>query len=192
MKPRFFRTPALFRKWLKDNQTSATELLVGFYKKGTGKASITWPESVDQALCFGWIDGVRKSLGAESYAIRFTPRTPTSNWSVVNTRRAQALIETGLMQPAGLRAFQARDQKKTRRYSFEQAENITLDELLEETFREHAGAWKFFQAQPPGYRKVITHWIMSAKQPATRARRLDRVIEVSAARRRVDLMRPNR
>lgn len=190
MKPVFFKTPAAFRKWLAQNHGKKNELLVGFYKKGSGKPSITWPESVDQALCFGWIDGVRKSLDEDSYTIRFTPRKATSIWSAVNIKRAGELITAGLMQPAGLRAFEARDESKTNRYSFEQRDKIELDDVLESTFRAHASAWKFFQAQPPGYRKIMLFWIMSAKQQATRERRLARLMEVSAQEKRVDLMKP--
>ena len=145
---------------------------------------MTWPESVDQALCFGWIDGVRRSIDEDSYSIRFTPRRPNSIWSAVNLKKAEALIEQGLMRPAGQRAFDARDPAKTNRYSFEQ-QHIAFDADSEKEFRRNRGAWKFFQAQPPGYRKVATFWVMSAKQQATRARRLARLIDTSAAGLRI-------
>ena len=184
MKPTFFATPAAFRKWLTSNHEKAKELLVGYYKKGSGKPSMTWPESVDQALCFGWIDGVRKSIDEDSYTIRFTPRRPNSIWSAVNIKKAEVLIEQGLMQPAGRRAFDARDPAKTNRYSFEQ-QNIAFDADTEKRFKSNKRAWSFFEAQPPGYRKIATFWVMSAKQEATRAKRLARLIETSAAGLRI-------
>src|SRR5688572_6440582 len=155
MRPTFFATPADFRRWLERNHDSVTELWVGFHKKGTGKPSITWPESVDQALCFGWIDGVRKSVDPDSYKIRFTPRRPGSIWSTVNTKRAKELSKLGLMNDAGLKAFAARDEKKTKQYSFER-DNVAFDPPLEKRFRASRKAWKFFDSQPPGYRKLAT------------------------------------
>jgi uncharacterized protein YdeI (YjbR/CyaY-like superfamily) len=191
MEPTFFATPKDFRKWLKKNHASADELIVGFYKKDSGKPSITWPESVDQALCFGWIDGVRRSLGEDSYTIRFTPRRAKSIWSAVNVKRMKQLIEEGLVEPAGLKAWEARDPKKTNRYSFEQREEAVFDKTLEKKFRANSAAWKFFQAQPPGYRRVLTFWVMQAKQEATRERRLATLIKASASEKRIDMMRPN-
>lgn len=188
IKPTFFATPADFRRWLKKNHASVTELWVGFHKKGTGKPSITWPESVDQALCFGWIDGLRKSFTAESYMIRFTPRKPTSIWSAVNIKRAQELTRLGLMQPAGTKAFGRRNAEKSIRYSFEQA-HVKLNPAYEKQFRTNQRAWEFFQSQPPGYRKVSTWWVLSAKQEITRQRRLAALISDSEAGRRIAPLR---
>jgi len=188
MKPTFFATPADFRQWLKKNHASATELWVGFHKKGTGKPSITRPESVDQALCFGWIDGLRKSFTAESYMIRFTPRKATSIWSAVNTKRARELTRLGLMQPAGTKAFGRRNAEKSIRYSFEQA-HVKLNPVYEKQFRTNQRAWEFFQSQPPGYRKVSTWWVLSAKQEVTRQRRLAALISDSEAGRRIAPLR---
>lgn len=184
MKPTFFPTPAAFRRWLQKNHHKATELLVGFYKKDSGKKSITWPESVDQALCFGWIDGVRRRIDDISYSIRFTPRRRGSIWSAVNIRRATALAEEGLMSPTGLRAFEARDEKKSAIYAYENAPR-TLPPDAEKTFRANKKAWEYFNAQPLWYRRVVTHWVVSAKKEETRARRLATLIADSAAGRRV-------
>jgi uncharacterized protein YdeI (YjbR/CyaY-like superfamily) len=187
IKPTFFATPADFRKWLAKHHGSEAELWVGFYKKASGKPSITYPESVDQALCFGWIDGVRKSVDADSYMNRFSPRNAGSIWSVVNTKRAQELIDLGLMTPAGAKAFAARDPAKTQRYSFERANvNLSPDQL--EQFRASKRAWEFFQAQPPGYRKIAMWYVLSAKQPATQQKRLARLIADSAQGRRIGML----
>jgi len=188
MKPVFFATPADFRRWLKKHHKSTAELLVGFHKKGSGRPSITWPESVDEALCFGWIDGVRRSLDDESYTIRFTPRRPGSNWSLINVRKAEALISGGRMEPAGLEAFEARDEAKSGVYSFEQRENAKLDGKAEANFKANRAAWKFFQAQPPGYRKIAAFYVMSAKREETRDRRLQRLIADSEAGRRIGML----
>ncbi|HWM85211.1 MAG TPA: YdeI/OmpD-associated family protein [Kofleriaceae bacterium] len=189
-KPRFFAGPARFRAWLEKHHASATELLVGFYKVGTGKPSITWPESVDQALCFGWIDGVRRSLGDESYTIRFTPRRPRSIWSAVNIARAGELIAGGLMRPAGLAAFRARTGDRSGIYSYEQRHAAQLAPEQEAMLRATPKAWQFFQAQPPSYRKAITHWVTSARKEETRLRRLARLIEGSANGQRLDRLDP--
>jgi uncharacterized protein YdeI (YjbR/CyaY-like superfamily) len=188
LKPTFFATPVKFRRWLKKNHASTKEFWVGFYRKGTGKPSITWPESVDQALCFGWIDGLRKSCDSESYMIRFTPRKSTSTWSAVNTKRAQDLIRLGLMQPAGGKAFEGRDAKRSKLYSFEQ-KGAALGTAYEKQFRANRNAWQFFQSQPPGYRKTATWWVVSAKQEATRHRRLATLISDSGAGRRIAPLR---
>ncbi len=185
MEPTFFPTPEDFRAWLHANHERETELLVGFYKKGTGKPSITWPESVDEALCYGWIDGVRRRVDDEAYSIRFTPRKQKSTWSAVNIARVGELIETGRMQPAGLKAFHAREESNSRIYAYEK-EPAEFDAALEERFRANEKAWNFFQAQPPGYRRTSTHWVTSAKQEATRLRRLDKLIADSALERRLD------
>lgn len=184
MQPTFFPTPAAFRAWLEKHHATEKELLVGFHKRDSGKPSITWPESVDQALCFGWIDGVRKRIDDKSYTIRFTPRKKGSNWSAVNIKRAKELIEAGQMRPAGLDAFEARSEEKSRMYSYER-QTAALSPADEKRFRAHRAAWNFFSEQPPGYRKVMAHYVTSAKQEATRARRLDRLIDASAKRQRL-------
>lgn len=189
MEPTFFASASEFRRWLRHHHGTATELWGGFYKKGSGRPSITWPESVDEALCVGWIDGLRKSLGADAYMIRFTPRKPGSNWSTVNTKRAEELTEAGRMRPAGLRAFEARDPKKSGVYSFEQRKQAELTPEGLDRFKRHAAAWRFFESQPPGYRRIVVFWVMSAKQEATRTRRLDTLIADSAAGRRIAMMR---
>jgi len=154
MKPTFFKTQADFRRWFEKHQQSTKELLVGFYKKSSGRPSITWPESVDEALCFGWIDGIRRSLDDISYTIRFTPRRSTSIWSSINIKRAQELIDQGLMRPAGLDAFQARRENKSGIYAYEQRTE-KLPEPYESEFKKNKTAWDFFQAQPPWYRKTV-------------------------------------
>jgi uncharacterized protein YdeI (YjbR/CyaY-like superfamily) len=176
---RFFRTPADFRRWLTKHHATARELWVGFYKTGSGKPSITWPESVDQALCFGWIDGIRKSIDEESYKIRFTPRKASSIWSAVNIRRVGALAGEGLMQPAGLEAFAARKANKSGIYSYEQR-SAKLPEPYEARLRQDPAAWDFFQSQPASYRKAAMWWVVSAKKEETRAKRLATLIEDSA------------
>ena len=190
MEATFFETPADFRAWLADHHDEARELWVGFHKKGTGRPSITWPEAVDQALCFGWIDGVRKRIDEASYAIRFTPRRPGSIWSAVNVKRVAELTELDLMQPSGLAAFAARDEAKTNRYAYEQGA-AALDEESEQRFREHPTAWAFFQTQPPSYRRTAAWWVISAKKEETRRKRLAVLIEDSAQGRRLaSLTRP--
>lgn len=164
---------------------SATEAFVGFYKKKTGKPSMTWSESVDQALCFGWIDGRGKSLGDESYMIRFTPRKPGSNWSKVNVAKIEELTRQGLMHPAGIEAFEARKEDRTGVYSFERDEPAELGEVFEAQFKAQEAAWEFFQTQAPWYRRSVTHWVVSAKREATRERRLATLIEDSASGRTV-------
>ena len=190
MKPKFFSTPADWRAWLEQNHESETELWVGFYKKGTGKPSITWPESVDQALCFGWIDGIRKTIDDESYVIRFTPRRRGSIWSNVNIRRAGELISTGLMRAAGKKAFEARDPAKSGIYNFERTTPAKLPPAVKKVFMANKRAWKFFQSQPPGYRALVTNWVLTAKQETTRDRRLATLIKDSAAGQRIAQFRP--
>src|SRR6266542_540682 len=189
MKPTFFATPTDFRTWLEKHHADTSELWVGFHKKDSGRPSITWPESVDEALCVGWIDGLRKSVDVHSYMIRFTPRKRDSIWSAVNTRRAKELIEQARMLPAGLRAFEGRDPKKTNLYSFERRRAVTLDPALEKQFKANRQAWTFFQAQPDGYRRIAIFFVMSAKQEETRWRRLERLIKDSAAGLRIGLLR---
>ncbi len=181
MKPRFFATPADFRKWLEKNHDKISEQWVGFYKRDSGKPSITWPESVDVALCYGWIDGLRKSIDEISYRIRFTPRRKSSNWSAVNIKRVAELTKLGMMHAAGLKAFQERKEEKSGiySYSYEQRKNLQLTPELEKTFRADKKAWEFFQKQPPWYRRTCVFWIVSAKQDETRARRLIRLMNDS-------------
>lgn len=190
MKPTFFATPADFRKWFEKNHDMTAELLVGFYKKNSGKPSISWPESVDEALCFGWIDGVRRSIDAESYSIRFTPRRARSIWSNVNTKRVAELTKQGRMHASGLEAFKARDPKRSGIYAFEQRQkDQELDPALEAKIRKNKKAWAFFQAQPPGYRRLMSVYVMSAKKEETRLRRLARLIDDSAAGQRVGILK---
>jgi len=170
---------------------SETELWVGFYKKDSGKASITWPQSVDEALCFGWIDGIRKNIDEVSYKIRFTPRKQRSTWSAVNIKRVAELTEQGLMQKPGLEAFAARQENRSGIYSYEQR-SPELPAQYAKKLKKNATAWKFFQAQPPSYRKAVNWWVLSAKQEETRLKRLDKLIEDSAAGRRVPQFTPTR
>ena len=192
MDPIFFPTPADFRAWLAEHHTTSTELLVGFYKKGSGQPSITWPESVDEALCFGWIDGVTRNRDATSYIIRFTPRKARSTWSAVNIARVAELTREGRMQPAGLRAFEARTEDNSNIYAYEQA-NVALTEADEQQFQANPAAWAFFQAQPAGYRRTATWWVISAKREETRRKRLATLINDSAEGRTLaQLTRPRK
>jgi uncharacterized protein YdeI (YjbR/CyaY-like superfamily) len=192
-KPRFFASPGDFRAWLEAHHQHEKELLVGFHKRKTDRPSITWPESVDEALCFGWIDGVRRSLGPEAYTIRFTPRKPTSIWSAVNVRRVSALTDEGRMRPAGLRAFAARTPERTGVYSFERNRAAVLAPAQEKALRANRKAAAFFDAQPPWYRRTAIHWVISAKREETRERRLVQLITDSAAGRAIKpLIRPGK
>jgi uncharacterized protein YdeI (YjbR/CyaY-like superfamily) len=182
---KFFKSSSDFRKWLEANHAAAPELWVGFYKKTSGRSSITWPESVDQALCFGWIDGIRKSIDDISYKIRFTPRKSTSVWSTVNVRRALALTNQGLMHPKGLEALEKRKDNRSGIYSYEQRTDA-MPEPYAQKLRANKAAWDFFQAQVPSYRKVVSWWVVSAKKEETRQKRLDKLIEDSAQRRTID------
>lgn len=180
----FLDSPAAFRQWLEENHDTATELLLGFHKKGTGKPSLTYAEALDEALCFGWIDGVRKSLGETSYTIRFTPRKKGSIWSNVNIKHVERLTAAGRMQPSGLKAFEARDPAKSGVYLYEnQARELSAD--LEERFKADPKAWEFFRSQAPSYQRTIKGWVMAAKKEETRASRLSKLIEASAQGRRV-------
>ena len=184
----FFANPAEFRAWLEAHHADARELWVGFYKKGTGRPSVTWPKAVDQALCFGWIDGVRIGIDAERYANRFTPRAARSTWSAVNIKRVGELIEQGLMRPAGLKAFEARTEENSGIYSYEQGDNAALGDEFERRFQANEVAWRFFQAQPPGYRRTAIWWVVSAKKEETRHRRLATRIDDSAHGRTIALL----
>jgi uncharacterized protein YdeI (YjbR/CyaY-like superfamily) len=179
--PIFFATPADLRQWFEQNHAQMHEVYVGFYKKGSGQPSITWPESVDQALCFGWIDGVRKSIDEARYMIRFTPRKPKSIWSAVNISRMEELIEQGLVQPTGLAAFEARKADKSVVYSYEQkSENLKLGEAYEQQFRDQPESWAFFQSQAAWYQRAAIWWVISAKREDTQRKRLATLIEDSA------------
>jgi uncharacterized protein YdeI (YjbR/CyaY-like superfamily) len=190
MKPRFFAGPEEFRAWLEDNHDAAREILVGFYKKGSGKPSITWPESVEQALCFGWIDGVRRSLGDDSYTIRFTPRRSSSTWSRVNLEKVEELKSRGLMRPAGLRIYDERREARTGIYSYEQREAAALPGEYEERLRANPAAWEFWTSRPPSYRRAAVWWVVSAKREETRERRLARLIDDSRKGRTVPPLTP--
>lgn len=189
MEPVFFANPGEFHTWLEQNHTTAPELLVGYYRKGSGKPSMTWAESVEQALCFGWIDGVRRSVGDDAYSIRFTPRRPKSNWSLVNVRTVERLIAEGRMTETGLRAFEARGEATTGTYSFEQGE-VALTAEDEALIRANPDAWTQWQKFPPSYRKQASWWVVSAKQAATRSRRLQQLIDDSARGERIGVFRP--
>ncbi|OPC32666.1 YdeI/OmpD-associated family protein [Elizabethkingia miricola] len=184
MKPQFFSTPSDFRTWLENNHQAEAELLVGFYKVNSGKPSMSWSESVDQAICFGWIDGVRRSVDEESYTIRFTPRKKDSIWSAINIKKVEELSEQGLMKEAGLKAFSLRTENKSRIYSHEK-EPVPLHQDFEKQFRKNKTAWNFFTTQAPSYKKVMIHWIMSAKQEKTQLSRLEKVIQESEQQKRL-------
>ncbi len=179
VRPIFFETRLAFRKWLEQHHATARELLVGFYKKGSRRPSITWPESVDEALCYGWIDSIRKSIDELSYTIRFTPRKPDSIWSGVNIKRAQDLIEQGRMRPAGHKAYQARKENRSGVYSYERR-SVDLEEPFESLLKKNEAAWSFFQGQPPSYRKDIGWWVVSGKREESRVKRLEKLIAFSA------------
>jgi uncharacterized protein YdeI (YjbR/CyaY-like superfamily) len=178
-KPLYFGSTAEFRAWLETRHDQARELMVGFHKKGTGEPGITYHEALDEALCFGWIDGVRKSIDARRYTIRFTPRKPKSYWSAVNVHRALALQSQGRMAPAGVRAFEARDAQAARRYSFESRPR-ELPASLARRFRASKVAWTFFRAQAPHYQRAAIWWVISARKEETRVRRLDALMDHSA------------
>lgn len=188
----YFASPADFRAWLAEHHGSVRELWVGFHKRATGRPTLTWPESVDEALCFGWIDGLRQRVDERRYRIRFTPRRAGSIWSAVNLRRAEELIAEGRMRPPGQAAWEKRREDRTRRYSFEQ-ETAGLTPEHERDLRRDRAAWKFWTSQPPGYRKTASWWVESAKREETRRRRLAKLVEHSAAGRRIPpLARPDR
>jgi uncharacterized protein YdeI (YjbR/CyaY-like superfamily) len=191
--PVFFERAADWRRWLEKNHATAAELLVGLHRKTADRATLTYPQALDEALCFGWIDGVRRSLDPGRWTIRFTPRKAKSTWSLVNLRRAKALKKEGRMAHPGLKAFDGRDRARSGRYSFEQRTAPKLDRESARAFRAKARAWTFFQAQPQGYRKTATFWVMSAKKAETRARRLAQLVADSERGRRIGLLtRPAR
>ena len=179
-----FATSADFARWLKKHHAKAEVLWLGYHKRATGTPSITWPESVDEALCFGWIDGLRKRIDDERYVIRFTPRKTGSTWSAVNVHRMEALVALGRVQKAGLLAYEARSSDRTAIYAYEQR-SPELEDQYEKLFRKNQKAWAFYQAQAPSYRKSANWWVVSAKQESTRTRRLTQLIADSAAGRRL-------
>jgi len=185
MKPIFFTTAPEFRNWLEKRHRETQELWVGFHKKSSGQASITWPEAVDEALCVGWIDGQRKGIDEVDYAIRFTPRKPGSIWSVANVKRVEELRAQRRMQPAGLEAFEARTKDRSGIYSYEQRKTAELDEAQLRKFRANRNAWESFQAQPPSYQKAAVWWVVTAKTETTKLKRLEQLINDSAHGRTV-------
>ena len=189
MSATFFETPAAFHAWLVAHHESEEELWVGYYKKGTGLLSMTWPESVDEALCFGWIDGLRKRIDDKAYMIRFTPRRKTSVWSTVNINKVEAMLKTGLMQPAGIAAYERRKERRSEVYSYEQKAQHLPSEY-EERVKANPAAWDYFSNQLANWaRKASIHWVLSAKQEATRERRLGVLIECSAGGEKIPMLR---
>jgi uncharacterized protein YdeI (YjbR/CyaY-like superfamily) len=180
MEPKFFAKQSEFRNWLQKNHQKETELLVGFYKVNSGKPSITWSQSVDVALCFGWIDGVRKSIDKDSYQIRFSQRRSTSIWSAINIKKMEELTQLGLMQPAGLASFEKRTESRSKIYSHEK-DAVAFTPAFTKQFKSNKKAWNYFQSLAASYKKVSTHWVMSAKQELTRIKRLNQLIMESAA-----------
>jgi uncharacterized protein YdeI (YjbR/CyaY-like superfamily) len=185
METLYFKTAAEFRAWLVKHHATATELGVVLHKKGSGKATMTWSDAVDQALCFGWIDGVARRLDESARVQRFTPRKPRSNWSAVNIKKVEELTARGLMRPAGLAAFARRTEARSGVYSYENRHLATLDAEREATFRANPGAWSFFSSQPPSYRQTLIYRVMNAKREETRTKRLEKLIEASASGRRL-------
>jgi uncharacterized protein YdeI (YjbR/CyaY-like superfamily) len=187
VKLKCFKSQSDFHQWLESNHANVSELWVGFYKKHSGKGGLTYTQAVDEALCFGWIDGLKKRVDEFSYTHRFTPRKPKSNWSLVNIRHVERLRKAGRMQPAGLKAYAARDLGRSGAYSFENKPR-QLSPALQRQFKSDKAAWDFFQRQPPGYRRLASFWIMRAKQEETRQRRLARLMADSKQGRRLDLL----
>ena len=187
MTPRFFKTQAAFRTWLEIHHAAERELWVGFYKKASGRTGLAYLEAVDAALCFGWIDGIKKRVDEVSFMHRFTPRTKTSSWSLANTKRVAVLTKLGVVAPPGLKAFRERDRKRSGIYLYEQRER-PLDSASTRRFKARPDAWTFFLAQPPGYRRLATMWIMTAKREETRVKRLDAIIDASAEGKRIRWM----
>jgi uncharacterized protein YdeI (YjbR/CyaY-like superfamily) len=191
MKITYFKTQLEFRKWLEKNHEKLSELWVGFYKKSTLKPSITYPQALDEALCFGWIDGVRKNVDESSYTIRFTPRKKQSHWSAVNIKKYEELLKLNLVMSAGVKAFRDSDKKKALKYS-EERKSAKLDSIYEKKFKTNKKAWEFFSTQPPGYQRVCTFWIMSAKQEETREKRLKLLMDYSQVQKRLEMFKPNK
>jgi uncharacterized protein YdeI (YjbR/CyaY-like superfamily) len=187
---KFFRNPAALRKWLDANHSRVDELWIGFYKKASGKKGITYHEALDEALCFGWIDGIRKSVDADSFAQRFTPRRHRSVWSNVNIAKVKKLIDEGRMTEAGLAEFEKRSADRTAIYSFER-DSVAFPPALAKQFKAERKAWDFFQSQSPYYRRLATWWVVSARRDDTRQRRLLQLIDDSSAQRRVVALSPS-
>jgi uncharacterized protein YdeI (YjbR/CyaY-like superfamily) len=184
LNPKFFRTPLHFQRWLEKNHAKKRELWVGFHKKASGRPSITWPESVDEALCFGWIDGIRKRIDEISYEIRFTPRRRGSIWSAINIKRARELAKEKRMRPAGLKALAARIENRSGIYSYEQR-RAELEEPYNSRLKKNKPVWDFFQARPTSYRKMMSWYIMSAKTEETRSRRFEKLMKAAAKGKRL-------
>ncbi len=184
MSPTFFSKQSDFRKWLEKNYKTKTELVVGFYKVNSGKSSITWPQSVDEALCFGWIDGIRRSIDEQRYSIRFTPRKSTSIWSAINIKKIEELTKKGLMKPEGLESFKKRTENKSKIYSYEK-EAVPLSAEFEKKFKTNKKAWLFYTSQAPSYQKTMNHWIVDAKQETTKIARLEKLISNSAEEKKL-------
>jgi uncharacterized protein YdeI (YjbR/CyaY-like superfamily) len=182
--PKFFRSKAQFRKWLEKSHKAEPELLTGFYRVESGKGGLTYREALDEALCFGWIDGLRKRHDENSYTVRFSPRITGSIWSLINTTRMEELIKLGRVHQAGLSVFEQRDKKKSKLYSYEVG-SCQLSSEFEARFRASPTAWEFYQAQPPWYRRVSCYWVMSARKEETRLRRLTTLIDDAAHGRRI-------
>jgi uncharacterized protein YdeI (YjbR/CyaY-like superfamily) len=191
-KPVFFASAGKLRAWLERHHQTAQELWVGFYRKSTGKPTITWPELVDECLCFGWIDGIRRGIDDERYTNRITPRRPGSNWSAINIRRVGELAALGRMTDAGRRAFEARDEARSRVYSYDRENPPAFTPAQARQLRTARAAWKFFQAQSPSYRNLVTHWVVSARREETQAKRLASLIEDCAAGRRIAALAPRK
>jgi uncharacterized protein YdeI (YjbR/CyaY-like superfamily) len=189
MKPKFFKSPVEFREWLQEHHDKSKELFVGFYKKSSGKKSITYPEALEEALCFGWIDGVRKKIDAISYSQRFSPRKPKSIWSLINVRHVERLKSEGRMHSAGLEVYALREDKRTGIYSFENRPR-ELSPEYQKVFQKNKKAWEFFKNQPPYYQRTLSFWVMGAKREETQLRRLQQLIESSAAGKRHGLIDP--
>jgi uncharacterized protein YdeI (YjbR/CyaY-like superfamily) len=189
MKPKFFKSPAEFHEWLQKHHDKSKELFVGFYKKSSGKKSITYPEALEEALCFGWIDGVRKKIDEISYSQRFSPRKPRSIWSLINVRHVERLKNEGRMQSAGLAVYALREDKRTGIYSFENRPR-ELSPEYQKVFQKNKKAWEFFKNQPPYYQRTLSFWVMGAKRDETQLRRLQQLIESSAAGKRHGLIDP--
>lgn len=185
----FFATPANFSAWLEKHHENHDQQWVGFYKKASGRASMTWPEAVDEALCFGWIDGLRKTIDADSYKIRFTPRKPRSNWSAVNIRRMQELAREGRLRPAGRKAFKRRAPERSGIYAYENRKSAVLGRALEKKFRSNRAAWHFFQGQPASYRQTAIWWVVSAKKAETQQSRFETLMADSETKRKIKPLR---
>lgn len=185
----FFKTPADFREWLEKNHLKEKELIVGYYKKDTGRPSMTWPESVQQALCFGWIDGIRRSIDDQSYCIRFTPRNPKSIWSAINLKYMEDLIAQNLVAENGLKLYRMRDLKKAEIYSYERSQVTLSDEYLK-VFKKNKKGFAWFSTSPPSYQKPAINWVMSAKQESTQKKRLTELITDSENHQRIKNLRP--